>query len=57
MLLALGLGLISLRLEMVLDLCVGENRASRLHLMQSMINMQSLIIGEEYGEYNNPRHR
>jgi tetratricopeptide (TPR) repeat protein len=29
----------------------------RLHLMQSMINMQSLMYGGANGEYNNPRHR
>jgi hypothetical protein len=29
----------------------------RLHLTQSMINMQSLMYGGANGEYNNPRHR
>jgi len=40
-----------------LDSGIGENRATQLHLMQSMINMQSLMYGGANGEYNNPRHR
>lgn len=45
-----------LRLSILMQVPTGIEHL-RLHPMQSMINMQSLINGGRYGEYNNPRHR